>query len=267
MQMQRMSLPSTGDQISSLMHRYNSAPCPLPLSLASFFNIWSECFLQAGSFHFVKEFGSHPQHHHFLQGLAFEEAQDFSHARDLYELAREGPTQHPTACVKLWDFYLFGRPGISRNLDRAYSCARSGARLLCAHCSGALALHKAFGWGMSVHDVCSGLEKVDVSEALLLAKASAQDGSAYGQYALATFYFGGIGVTQSSKDMFILYSMAARQGLGRAKVALGACFKDGIGVDVNFSQAATCFKAASELGVEAAAVLLEDVLDQIRKQS
>ena len=243
------------------MHRYNLAPCPLHLSLASLFNIWSECFLQAGSFHFVKEFGSHPQHHHFLQGLAFEEAQDFSHARDLYELAREGPTQHPTACVKLWDFYLFGRPGISRNLDRAYSCARSGARLLCAHCSGALALHKAFGWGMSVHDVCSGLEKVDVSEALILAKASAQDGSAYGQYALATFYFGGVGVAQNVKEMFSLYSKAAQQGLGRAKLALGACYRDGIGTHVNLKLAAKCFEAASDLGAEGAAFLLQNVGD------
>ena len=43
-----------------------------------------------------------------------------------------------------------------------------------------------------MHDVYSGLEIVDASEALLLAKASAQDGSAYGQHALATLYFGGI---------------------------------------------------------------------------
>jgi TPR repeat protein len=226
-------------------------------------------FLQAGSsrYHFVEGFSSHPHHNTYLQGLAFEEAQDYSRARELYELARESTTQHPTACARLWDFYQFGRPGVARNPERAYTCVSNGALSSCVHCCGALSLHMAFGWGMHRLDLCSGVSKIDVPQAVSLAKASAQAGSPYGQYALATFYFGGIGVTQSSKDMFMLYSMAARQGLGRAKVALGACFKDGIGVDVNLSQAATCFEAASELGVEAAAVLLEDVLDQIRKQS
>jgi TPR repeat protein len=194
--------------------------------------------------------------------LAFEEAQNFSCAKDSYELAREGPTQHPLACARLWDFYQFGRPGISRNFDRAYICAKSGARSSCVHCSGALSLHLAFGWGMCIHDRCSGIEKIDVPQAVRLAKASAQEGSAYGMYALAVFYFGGIGVAQSDKEMFSLYSMAAKQGLGRAIFALGACYKDGIGTHVNLRLAATYFEAASNLGVEGASFLLQNVLDQ-----
>ena len=231
------------------------------------FNLISFCFqIDRSKYHFVEAFASHPHHNTYLQGLAFEDAQNYSHARDLYELAREGTTQHPTACARLWEFYQFGRPGVDRNSERAYACASNGARSSCAHCSGALSLHIAFGWGMHQHDICSGVSKIDVPQAVMLAKASAQAGSSYGHYALATFYFGGIGVTQSNKDMFILYSMAARQGLGRAKLALGACFKDGMGVDVNLRQAATCFEAACELGVEGSAFLLQRVLDQIKKQ-
>jgi TPR repeat protein len=198
-----------------------------------------------------------------LQGLALEEAHNFLLARDMYELAREGPTQHPSACIRLWDFYQYGRPGIIRNFNRAYSCARSGALSLCVHCSGALSLHMAFGWGMSEHDICSGLEKVDVLEALRLATSSSQRGSAYGQYALATFYFGGVGVSKNHKEMFSLYSKAAEQGLGRAKLALGACYKDGIGVQVNLKLAAKFFEEASHLGVVGAAFLLQSVRDQI----
>ena len=180
----------------------------------------------------------------------------------MYELAREGPTQHPSACVRLWDFYQFGRPGISRNFDRAYICAKSGARLSCANCSGALSLHIAFGWGMFVQDNCSGTEKTDISLAVRLAKASAEEGSPYGQYALATLYFGGIGVAQSDKEMISLYSKAAQQGLGRAKLALGACYKDGIGVQKNLKLAATHFEGASKLGVEGASYLLQSIIDQ-----
>ena len=211
----------------------------------------------------MKDFTSHPHHSTFLQGLAFEEALNFSSARDLYELAREGTSQHPTACVRLWDFYQFGRPGISRNFDRAYICAKNGARSSCAHCYGALSLHMAFGWGMANHDLCSGVERIDILQAARLAKASAQEGSAYGQFALATLYFGGIGVAQSDQEMFSLYSMAAKQGLGRAILALGACYKDGMGVSVNLKLAAMYCDAASNLGVEGAAYLLQTIVDQL----
>ncbi len=213
----------------------------------------------------MKDFTSHPKHNHYLQGLALEEVHDFLLARDMYELACEGPTQHPTACARLWDFYQFGRPGITRNFDRAYSCARSGARSLCVHCSGALSLHLAFGWGISEHDIRSGLEKIDVIEAIRLAKASSQHGSAYGQYALATFYFAGVGVAQNDKEMLSLYSKAAEQGLGRANLALGACYKDGIGVKENLRLAAKYLEVASSLGVEGAAFLLQSILDKSRQ--
>ncbi len=218
--------------------------------------------LQAGSLRLMKDFTSHPKHNYYLQGLTLEEAQDFSQAKDMYELAREGPTQHPSACARLWDFYQFGRPGIIRNFERAFSCARSGARSLCVHCSGALSLHMAFGWGMSEHDLSSGSEKIDEFEALRLAKASSQHGSPYGHYALATFYFGGIIVAKNDKEMFSLYLKAAEQGLGRAKLALGACYKDGIGVQVNPRLAAKHLEAASVLGVEGAAFLLQSLSDQ-----
>jgi hypothetical protein len=260
---------SDAENEPSINQRLNVADVPVRCksmflgSFSSMIFVIFVCFFQDGGFHLVKDFSSHPLQCHYLQGLAFEEAGNFSQARDFYELAREGPTQHPTACAKLWDFYQFGRPGITRNFDRAYSCAKSGALLLCAHCSGALSLHKAFGWGMSVHDVASGLEKIDVIEALLLAKASSHYGSAYGHYALATLYFGGVGVAQNVKETFSLYSKAAQQGLGRAKVAMGACYKDGIGVQVNLRLAAKCFDAASNLGIEGAAFLSQNVRDQM----
>jgi TPR repeat protein len=213
-------------------------------------------------FHFKKDFASHPHHHMFLKGLAFENAKDFGSARDCYELAREGLTQHPSACAKLWEFYQFGRPGIDRNFERAYVCAKSGAQSFCIHCNGALSLHIALGWGMHRRDLSSGIEKIDVPEAVRLAKATAQGGSAYGQYALATLYFGGIGVAQSEEEAFKLYSKAADQGLGRAQLALGACFKDGMGVDKNSTKAASCLQEACDLGVLGAADLLQSNLEQ-----
>jgi TPR repeat protein len=223
------------------------------------------CF-QADGHQLAKEFDSHPKHNLYLQGLAFEKSQNFSLARDFYELAREGPTQHPSACARLWDFFQFGRPGIPLNFDRAYNCAKSGARSSCAHCTGALSLHMAFGWGMSAQDRCSGIEKIDVPQAVRLATASAQEDSAYGHYALATFYFGGIGVVQSDKNMFSMYSKAALQGLGRAKLALGSCFMHGIGVHMNLRLAAMHFEDASTSGVLGAALLLQNVIDRFDEQ-
>ena len=152
------------------------------------------------------------------------------------------------------------------NFDRAYICAKSGAHSSCAHCTGALSLHMAFGWGMSSHDRCSGIEKIDVPQAVRLATASAQKDSAYGHYALATFYFGGIGVVQSDKKMFSMYSKAALQGLGRAKLALGSCFMHGIGVHMNLRLAAMHFEDASTSGVLGSALLLQNVIDRFDDQ-
>ena len=70
-------------------------------------------------------------------------------------------------------------------------------------------------------------------------------------------------MSKNHKEMFSLYSKAAEQGLGRAKLALGACYKDGIGVQVNLKLAAKFFEEASHLGVVGAAFLLQSVRDQI----
>ena len=76
-----------------------------------------------------------------------------------------------------------------------------------------LSLHIAFGGERSLGIIAlysSAIQRINIAAAVRDANARAEEGSACGQNALATLYFGGSGVAPSGKEMVSLHSKAAQ---------------------------------------------------------
>jgi len=135
-----------------------------------------------------------------------------------------------------------GREGVAVDRKRACGMVEEGARLGCHHCPGVLARYYLFGFGCAKY----------AARSLALARASADEGSKYGQLTLGKLYrLGEGGVAQDYAAAVAQYRLAAAQGYDEAQCGLAFMYHNGYGVAQDLAEALRWYKlaAAQELGV------------------
>lgn len=103
-----------------------------------------------------------------------------------------------------------------------------------------------------------GVEQSD-TEALTRYQRAAELGSAEAQYTLAGFYRKGNGVAQSDLESARWYQLSANQGYGNAQYVLGSMYADGIGVDQDFNTALDWLQKATNQGASMAEEAVRNV--------
>jgi len=146
---------------------------------------------------------------------------------------------HLPSRAHLADLFLFSRGGFAEDWDTAFALAEEGARLGCHHCQGVLARCYEYGAGCSE----------DEARSLALARASAAEGSKYGQSCLGSFYYlGKGGVAQDYAAALAQTWPAAAQGYDVAQNFLGCLYAVGQGVAQDYAEALRWFKLAAAQG-------------------
>jgi len=136
-----------------------------------------------------------------------------------------------------------GREGVAMDHKRAFELVEEGTRLGCCHCQGVMATCYLNGFGCSKDGVRS----------LALARASAGEGSKYGQRTLGHLYqMGAGGVPQDYAAAVVQYRLAAAQGYDEAQNALGFLYYMGNGVAKGYAESLRWFKLAAAQGLSVA---------------
>jgi len=158
------------------------------------------------------------------------------------QLQRAIDLGHLPSRAHLADLFLNNREGFAKVRGRAFALVEEGARFGCHHCQGVLA---DCYW---VGTEC----RFDAARSLALARASAGNGSKYGQFVLGHLYnFGSGGVTQDYAAAFEQFRLAAAQGYDVAQFRLGYFYQHGWG-GVDSAKALQWFKLAAAQGFGAA---------------
>jgi TPR repeat protein len=187
---------------------------------------------------------------------------------------------HVLSRAELADMLIGGREGVAMDYKRAFELMEEGARLGCCHSQGVMARCYLFGLGCSK----------DGARSLALARASAGEGSKYGQWTLGKLYRegeGGVvqdyavavaqfrlaaaqgddgaqnelgfmhhmgyGVAKDKAEALWWYKLAAAQGLGAALCGVGLYYEDGCSVAANRAEAIRWYKRADAAGLSEAA--------------
>jgi TPR repeat protein len=146
---------------------------------------------------------------------------------------------HLLSRADLAEIFIDGREGIAQDRKRAFELAEEGTRLGCHHCQGVMACCYFYGLGCSE----------DATRSLALARASAGEGSKYGQWTLGWLYrVGEGGVGQDYAEAVAQYRLAAAQGYDRAQNELGCMYDAGYGVALDYAEALRWFKLAAAQG-------------------
>jgi len=133
-----------------------------------------------------------------------------------------------------------GREGVAVYRKRACGMVEEGARLGCHHCPGVLARYYLFGFGCAKY----------AARSLALARASADEGSKYGQLTLGNLYrLGEGGVAQDYAAAVAQYQLAAAQGYDRAQDCLAFMYHNGYGVAQDLAEALRWYKLAAAQGL------------------
>jgi len=150
---------------------------------------------------------------------------------------------HVPSRADLADMIIDGREGVAKDQKRGLALAEEGARLGCGHCQGVMARCYWGGYGCSK----------DAARSLELARASAGEGSKYGQWALGWLYQKGEGgVAQDYAQALAQYRLAAAQGYGTAQIDIGCMYCNGYGVAKDRAEALRWYKLAAAQGYAAA---------------
>jgi TPR repeat protein len=181
----------------------------------------------------------------FQEGQRLYGEQRFSEAAERWEraaLLRHGPSH-----AHLSDMLIYGRPGVAKDVKRAFALAGAGAAMGCAHSKGVLSDCYLGGFGVAK----------DEARGLALGRESEAAGSCFGQVVVAWCYGGGCGgVAQDDAEAARLYRLAADQGYAVAQNNLGCMFKHGQGVAKDYAEAARLYRLAAEQGYAVAQVSL-----------
>jgi len=146
---------------------------------------------------------------------------------------------HLPSCADLADMLIDGREGVAADQKRAFELAEEGARLGCHHCQGRMAGCYLGGYGCSK----------DAVRSLALARASAGEGSKYGQRTLGRLYQEGVGgVAKDYAAALVQYRLAAAQGFNDAQNDLGFMYSRGYGVAQDRAEALRWYKLAAAQG-------------------
>jgi len=147
---------------------------------------------------------------------------------------------HVLSRADLADMLIDGREGVAVDQKRAFELAEEGARLGCCHCQGVMACCYWGGFGCFQ----------DAARSLAIARASAGEGSKYGQKMLGRLYqMGEERVAQDQAAALAQYRLAAAQGYDGAQNDLGFMYGMGDGVAQDYAEALRWYKLAAAQGL------------------
>jgi TPR repeat protein len=147
---------------------------------------------------------------------------------------------HVLSRADLADMLIDGREGVAMDHKRAFELVEEGTRLGCCHSQGVMARCYAGGFGCSK----------DAARSLALARASAGEGSKYGQRTLGYLYqMGEGGVAKDYAAAVAQYRLAAAQGYDWAQNNLGYMYGTGNGVALDYAEALRWYKLAAAQGI------------------
>ena len=147
---------------------------------------------------------------------------------------------HVLSRADLADMLIAGREGVAMDRKRAFELVEEGTRLGCCHSQGVMARCFWGGYGCSK----------DKARSLALARASAGEGSKYGQWTLGWLYqIGEGGVAQDYAAALVHYRLAAAQGYDAAQNELGYMYGNGYGVAKDRAEALRWYKLAAAQGL------------------
>jgi TPR repeat protein len=173
----------------------------------------------------------------FQEGRWLYGEQRFSEAAERWgraTLLRHGPSHaHMSAML------IYGRPGVAKDVKRAFELAAAGAALDCVHSKGVLSGCYMKGRGV-VPDKARGLA---------LGIESAAAGSCFGQYVVGLCCrSGSCGVAQDEDEAVQLFSLAAAQGNAAAQTSLGKMLHVSQGVVQDYAEAVRLYRLAVAQG-------------------
>jgi TPR repeat protein len=173
----------------------------------------------------------------FQEGRWLYGEQRFSEAAERWgraALLRHGPSHaHMSAML------IYGRPGVAKDVKRAFELAAAGAALDCVHSKGVLSGCYMKGRGV-VPDKARGLA---------LGIESAAAGSCFGQYVVGLCCrSGSCGVAQDEDEAVQLFSLAAAQGNAAAQTSLGKMLHVSQGVVQDYAEAVRLYRLAVAQG-------------------
>jgi hypothetical protein len=186
----------------------------------------------------------------FREGQRLYGEQCFSEAAERWGRAALQQQQHGPSLAHLSDMLIEGRPGVAKDVKRAFfwridkdlvfELASAGAALGCAHSKGTLGRCYLGGHGV-VKDEARGLA---------LGRESSAAGSCFGQFVVGVCYrYGRGGVAQDYAEAARLFHLAADQGHGLAQYYLGYMFEDGLGVAKDRAEAIRWHRLAAAHGL------------------
>jgi TPR repeat protein len=173
----------------------------------------------------------------FEEGQRLYREQRFSEAAERW--GRAALLQHGPSHAHLSDMLIDGRPGVAKDVKRAFELAAAGAALGCGHSKGALGHCYVFRFGVSK----------DAARGLALGRESEAAGSCFGQLVVGVCYYLGCGgVAQDYAEAVRLFRLAAAQGHADAQYSLGLMFDHGKGVAQDFAEAVRLYSLAAAQG-------------------
>jgi TPR repeat protein len=176
----------------------------------------------------------------FEEGQRLYGEQRFSEAAERW--GRAALLQHAPSHAHVSSMAIEGRPGVAKDVKRAFEFASAGATLGCAHSKGVLGRCYVGGHGVAE----------DAARGLALGRESAAAGSCFGQFVVARCYANGSAVVQDYAEAVRLYRLAAAEGLASAQVNLGGMLKLGLGVAQDYAEAVRLFRLAAAQGTASA---------------
>jgi TPR repeat protein len=173
----------------------------------------------------------------FEEGQRLYGEQRFSEAAERW--GRAALLQHAPSHAHLSNVLISGRPGVAKDLKRAFAFAAAGAALGCAHSKGELGRCYFFGHGVAK----------DQARGLALGRESEAAGSCFGQYVVGLcYYFACGGVVQDYAEAVRLWRLAAAQGHALAQFNFGCMFRDGQGVAQDYAEAVRLYRLSAAQG-------------------
>ncbi len=192
---------------------------------------------------------------HFLRAAALEQHQlrlgklNRMTAGELYALLNGNPSEAAAwirsaaesglsaAQVRLGRLLLEGR-GLPQDRAAAFFWFQRAAGQRDADAMNMVGRCYELGWGVTI----------DLSQAAVYYRSSAEAGHDWGQYNLANLLFDGRGVARNLSDAFTWFLRAAMQGHARAMNLLARCLEEGWGCQRRPAEAAEWFRRSAEAG-------------------
>lgn len=177
-------------------------------------------------------------------------------------LKAAGQNGYPEACRELSDIYLEGKYGINKNAGKAIefltASYKNGDRLA------------AYKLGLIYFYGQDGVN-IDYNKAFAYLSNARDVEYPQKYYILAKCYEEGKGTERDLDYAFVNYSLASKS-INKALIDVGRCYQYGLGTDVDYRMAISCYEDAAQAGLQEASERLaamqgdKSVQKQIRKE-